>query len=418
MSRIFRKASLDRLSSPEQLDQVMRVTSPTGWIALLALLALLLFIVLWGVFGMIPTKVYGEGLLMKGESVININSPGSGQIDKIHIKEGQLVKKGDTVGLIKRPQLQEQIKITRQRLEDLLKERRLDKTMEDRNMQLLAAASLAKREGYLKHIEQAREKNNEIDKRIAIDEALLEKGLITTHELLDRRDEKLNVQNTIMQLQGQIKELDVQDSQAQGNRKQKEINLEQQISEIKGKLDGLMEEYSGTTKIVSKHSGRALEIKVSEGDEVSVGSDILAMERIDGRGGGLNIVFFVSAMDGKKIDNGMKLEISPSNVSSEEYGYLIGSVTNISRFPVSRQEIKRVLGSDDLVTLLTGRTVPFQVFGNLAQDASTPSGYRWSSKKGPPVNLHSGTVCTIGVTVDEQRPIFLVIPYLKEKLGL
>ena len=31
---IFRQAALDRLSSPEQLDRVMRVTDPKGWIAL------------------------------------------------------------------------------------------------------------------------------------------------------------------------------------------------------------------------------------------------------------------------------------------------------------------------------------------------------------------------------------------------
>jgi len=33
---IFRQAALDRLSSPEQLDRLMQVTLPTGWIALVA----------------------------------------------------------------------------------------------------------------------------------------------------------------------------------------------------------------------------------------------------------------------------------------------------------------------------------------------------------------------------------------------
>ena len=34
---IFRQAALERLSSPEQLDQLARVTQPVGWLALLAL---------------------------------------------------------------------------------------------------------------------------------------------------------------------------------------------------------------------------------------------------------------------------------------------------------------------------------------------------------------------------------------------
>jgi hypothetical protein len=34
---LFRQAALERLSSPEQLDQLVRVTHPLGWLALLAL---------------------------------------------------------------------------------------------------------------------------------------------------------------------------------------------------------------------------------------------------------------------------------------------------------------------------------------------------------------------------------------------
>ena len=30
---LFRKASIDKVSSPEQLDLLMRVTSPVGWLA-------------------------------------------------------------------------------------------------------------------------------------------------------------------------------------------------------------------------------------------------------------------------------------------------------------------------------------------------------------------------------------------------
>jgi HlyD family secretion protein len=35
--QLLRKASLERLSSPEQLDMIMRVTSPLGWVALVAI---------------------------------------------------------------------------------------------------------------------------------------------------------------------------------------------------------------------------------------------------------------------------------------------------------------------------------------------------------------------------------------------
>ena len=64
-NRLFRKVALERLSSPEQLDQLMRITSPVGWVALLALGVLLACGVLWGIWGSIPTKVKGSGILMR-----------------------------------------------------------------------------------------------------------------------------------------------------------------------------------------------------------------------------------------------------------------------------------------------------------------------------------------------------------------
>jgi len=48
---IFRKKSLDRISNPEQLNDYIRVTSPSVWLVLLALVILLIGILAWGVLG-------------------------------------------------------------------------------------------------------------------------------------------------------------------------------------------------------------------------------------------------------------------------------------------------------------------------------------------------------------------------------
>ena len=62
---IFRKVALDRLSSPEQLDQLLRVTDRRGWLALTAIGMLLVIAVAWGILGSVSSKVTGEGLLMR-----------------------------------------------------------------------------------------------------------------------------------------------------------------------------------------------------------------------------------------------------------------------------------------------------------------------------------------------------------------
>lgn len=48
---IFRKSTLDRISSPEQLNDYIHVARPSVWIVLGAVVALLAGILIWGIFG-------------------------------------------------------------------------------------------------------------------------------------------------------------------------------------------------------------------------------------------------------------------------------------------------------------------------------------------------------------------------------
>ncbi len=51
MSNLFREKSLQKVSSPEQLDDYIRVTSPSVWLILLALIILLAGLLAYSIFG-------------------------------------------------------------------------------------------------------------------------------------------------------------------------------------------------------------------------------------------------------------------------------------------------------------------------------------------------------------------------------
>ncbi len=55
--QIFRKKSLDRISSPEQLNDYIRVANPSVWLILAAVLVLLAGTLVWGVLGRLETTV-------------------------------------------------------------------------------------------------------------------------------------------------------------------------------------------------------------------------------------------------------------------------------------------------------------------------------------------------------------------------
>jgi len=54
---IFRKKSIERVSSPEQLNDYIRVCSPSIWLVIAAVIILLVGVCIWGVMGHLDTTV-------------------------------------------------------------------------------------------------------------------------------------------------------------------------------------------------------------------------------------------------------------------------------------------------------------------------------------------------------------------------
>ena len=58
---IFRKKSLERVAAPEQLDDYIKVTTPSVWIILAATLLLVAGMLIWAVFGRIRVNTDSGG---------------------------------------------------------------------------------------------------------------------------------------------------------------------------------------------------------------------------------------------------------------------------------------------------------------------------------------------------------------------
>ena len=58
---IFREKSIQRVSSPEQLNDYIRVTTPSVWLVLIAIVVLLVGILAWSVFGTVQTHTEDGG---------------------------------------------------------------------------------------------------------------------------------------------------------------------------------------------------------------------------------------------------------------------------------------------------------------------------------------------------------------------
>ena len=99
---LFREEAMDKTLSPDELDRLMRVTSPRGWLALIALLALVAAAVVWGVFGTIPVQVSAdEGILLGGDSRHQVVSQISGLVTDVRVETGDDVKEGQVLARVR-----------------------------------------------------------------------------------------------------------------------------------------------------------------------------------------------------------------------------------------------------------------------------------------------------------------------------
>ena len=109
----------EHVSSPEQLDQAITVINHHGWISLVALGVLLVAAIIWGIFGRIPEKVNGAGLIVNSSDLMSVTYNYGGTIRNVFLSNGQEVHKGQVIARIEREDLLENIQIATQRLNNL-----------------------------------------------------------------------------------------------------------------------------------------------------------------------------------------------------------------------------------------------------------------------------------------------------------
>ena len=116
---LFRKAALDKLASPERLDVLMQVTSPMGWMALTTVAGILVGVIVWSIFGSIPERINGEGVLLRGGANKEIRSTGSGTLSSLDLKEGQTITVGQVLGTIAAAGNNEEVNVARTKVQQL-----------------------------------------------------------------------------------------------------------------------------------------------------------------------------------------------------------------------------------------------------------------------------------------------------------
>ena len=468
MRNIFRKESLERLQSPDRLDQLLFVVKPQAWLLLATVTLLCSVAVAWSILGQIPITINGAGVLIHPGNVKAVQSDVSGQIIELSIRVGETVAAGDVIARVRQPALQQRLEQAQQQLAESirfdeksiqLENAQLAMQRENANERLTTLSEEIKRSTALnaeakdailqhavrqrKQLEIARDSqanlNTALRDRVATIVQLREEGLAAEDSLIGARTNLLQNELSVGKIDLQVREVELQQVQQQ----QTELQAAMRLSDLQLRLDEIpqqlmqteaqitlqqakrkLEILSGERRIEqirtqleeqstirSPHSGTVLELSASPGQLLNLGTRIATVDVEDSQAELKNLAYFV-LKDGKQIQQGDKIYITPSTVARERYGSMIGTVTDITAFPITPEGALNEIGSQEIVRTLLAQGAAIEVEAELETDTSNATGYKWTSK-GPDIRLSPGTTTTVRAVIEQRRPITYVIPLLR-----
>ena len=412
--RIFRKVALERLSSPEQLDQLVPLTSPIGWTAVIAIAAILAAAIGWSIFGTLPTSVNGSGILVsRGGHVFDAMAPFPGTlIDVANI--GTVVKKGDRLASLDDTELQQNLK----HADEVVKEKQADLASLTRNfadqIDLKHKNAVAQRDNLARIIAAAEKRRGFYQDLLTKQDKIVQQGFLTQRFQEETRRSMDEADQNARSARSDLLRLDAEESDLIGRRDLAVLAAAQAVNDARRHVDELKIQLDQSTEIMSPLDGVITEIKATPGTVVAPGKPILSIETA---GSGLELLLYVPPEFGKKVAPGMDVRIEPATVKKEEYGTMIGKVVAVSDFPMTAEGMASVLQNPQLVTRFMEQGPPYAVRVELAPNDSA-SGYRWSGGPGPTVKLSSGTTVRAAITTNRRAPISLLLPLLKAQAGL
>lgn len=416
----FRKSALEKLSTPEKLDQLIKVTGSKAWIALLTIALALGVGITWSVFGRVKTKLDVVGVVLGGD-VHEVVSTAQGQLVELKVAIGDKVKKGDIIATIQQPELSQQIEDAKAVLADRKFEMGKLLSYGSQGNHLQGEYISQTRVSIQGEIESEKKKLAFLNNQLESENGLLSKGLIVKSQVANTKQQIEASKNTIERLKGQMVETSSQQHTLGYDLQQKVTLQNQRIAEAERTLQFLTEKYDTQKNIRSPYEGEVVEVLTDRGVVVGLGSPLFKVKN-EGNSNtklaGLKGVLYIPSKDGKKIKKGMEALVAPSTVQPQEYGFIKSKVTYVSDFPITEKGMLTSVKNDQLAKGLLASGPLFEVHVDFEKDPASYSGFKWTSAKGPDVTIKEGTSCMGKVTIEEERPATIVVPAFKKFFDL
>jgi hypothetical protein len=166
----------------------------------------------------------------------------------------------------------------------------------------------------------------------------------------------------------------------------------------------------GGGTVTAPQSGTVTAVFVSPGSIMYPGKTMMRITDLDTPD---NVVIVIPASMTGTVTVGLPVQLAVSSAPPSQYGYLLGTVDEISSGPYTSQQIADILRiEEEVVAQQLGSEPALLGMVKLVFDPSTPSNYQWTVGEGPPFVITQGVPVTANIILSEKKPIQVVFPGL------
>lgn len=417
MNPLFRQQALEKVTNPDQLDQALRVVRPRHLLGFGVIALVMLAGLVWSLLSTAPVKAGGPGVLLAPSGVATISAPDAGHVDRLLVKAGDHINVGQIVAHIRRPEGLDAMQAASEEAR-AVDQRRVALQNEIAQQDRMQTALIKQmRQAQFDRLASLEEQRAALTKRRDGEANLRAQGMISAVKLYETENQLAQVNNEIATAKNRLSELSLELEQQASRRRQDLANVQINAQTLGRRAENLQREYERDRQVIATSAGTVAELTVDVDEPVAAGQVIARLLADNADESTLTAIAYLPAAEGKKVKKDMPALVTPSTVKVELEGYVRGRVIRVAELPATREGLLRRLKNAALVEEILKAGTPFEVEVELQRDTSTPSGYAWTSGKGPDIRIEPGTLARSEVVVGRVHIISLVFPAMDHVLG-
>jgi HlyD family secretion protein len=436
--KIFRKEALQHFSSIGNLEQLMPVAAPMDWLLIAVTGVLLSLFAAWCLFGRVPTIATGRGVILRPRELTQAQAIAGGRVVSLRVRGGDHIRRGDLIAVIDQSDVVKRIDENRRAAETLEEQDRLLSAAEATQLTLQTQQDTLERSGLeaqrgnlLKSLAGAKALQPVLETHAEANRKLVAANLLgfAAKEVSDAEsavhDNDARIYDytaRLGQVDGQLKPIETRGAALSKQVLADAADRRNEVAELRKTIELDSFQISRDGNVKSEYSGRVAEVMVAEGQVIPAGGKLLTIESDGPVASSPNTdlisISYYPVKDGKQIQPGMRIQVTPDTVERERYGGISGTVIQVSPMPVTKEGAVGTIGNSEMVNSLMPEGIYIEVRARLEPDRSTPSGYRWTSSQGPEIQITSGLTHSTRVTIEDRAPVTYLLPILKQASGV